>query len=71
MFSKYSFYHFHFLPFFFHDHNITDSTKKNQPLFHNKATYKLCLTENIYFYYINCSVLQEFLPPRNVVSEHT
>ena len=25
----------------------------------------------ILFYYINCSVLQEFLPPRNVVSEHT
>ena len=25
----------------------------------------------IYFYYINCSVLQGFLPPRNVVSEHT
>ena len=23
-----SFYHFHFLTFFFHDHNITDSTKK-------------------------------------------
>ena len=23
------------------------------------------------FYYINCSVLQGFLPPRNVVSEHT
>ena len=22
-------------------------------------------------YYINCSVLQGFLPPRNVVSEHT
>ena len=28
MFPKYSFYHFHFLTFFFHDHNITDSTKK-------------------------------------------
>ena len=25
----------------------------------------------IVFYYINCSVLQGFLPPRNVVSEHT
>ena len=24
-----------------------------------------------YYYYINCSVLQGFLPPRNVVSEHT
>ena len=23
------------------------------------------------FYYINCSVLQGYLPPRNVVSEHT
>ena len=23
------------------------------------------------FYYINCSVLQGFVPPRNVVSEHT
>ena len=27
--------------------------------------------ENTFIYYINCSVLQGFLPPRNVVSEHT
>ena len=26
---------------------------------------------NKVLYYINCSVLQRFLPPRNVVSEHT
>ena len=29
------------------------------------------LSDNKVYYYINCSVLQGFLPPRNVVSEHT
>ena len=42
-----------FCLFFFHDHNITDSTKKKQPLFHNKASYKLCLTANNYILLIS------------------
>ena len=31
----------------------------------------LTCSQGIGSYYINCSVLQGFLPPRNVVSEHT
>ena len=37
----------------------------------NLLLQSIMLKINKNYYYINCSVLQGFLPPRNVVSEHT
>ena len=50
---------------FKNDRKMKESKQHEEP-----ETISLKLNNNS-LYYINCSVLQGFLPPRNVVSEHT